>query len=64
MNKRERVIVSAYTGVLMCNFLDVAEYIREKLGRPVWTHEYADNKVQREIQEKTKDDFLELCGDD
>lgn len=61
MTKEEKIIVSAYTGVLMCNFSDMHEYIEKKLGRPVWTHELADEKVWDEIHAATKADFLELC---
>ena len=32
MTKQEKVIVSAYTGVLMCDFADLHEYI-EKISR-------------------------------
>lgn len=41
MTKQEKVIVSAYTGVLMCDFADLHEYIEKIMGRPVWTHELA-----------------------
>lgn len=55
MTKREKCVVSAYTGVLMCDFADLHQYIEQLLGRPVWTH------VWKEIKEKTKPEFLELC---
>lgn len=61
MTKQERIIVSAYTGFLMCDFDDMHNYIEEKLGRPVWTHELADKNVLAEIREKCKLDFLALC---
>lgn len=61
MTKQERIIVSAYTGFLMCDFNDMHKYIEEKLGRPVWTHELADKNVLAEIREKCKSDFLALC---
>lgn len=51
MTREERIIVSAYTGVLMCNFADMQKYIEEKLGRPVWTHELADKAVWDEIKD-------------
>ena len=35
MTKQEKVIVSAYTGVLMCDFSDMHEYIEKVMGRPV-----------------------------
>lgn len=63
MTKHEKIVVSAYTGILMCDFGDLHQYIQEKLGRPVWTHELASSEVQDEIKEKTKADFLALCKD-
>jgi len=61
MTNREKVIISAYTGVLMCNFGDMHEYIEKILGRPVWTHELADEKIRNEIKEASKPDFIALC---
>lgn len=61
MTHKEKVVVSAYTGILMCDFSDVHKYIQEKLGRPVWTHEFAYKEVQEEVKEKTRPDFLKLC---
>lgn len=64
MTLEERVIVSAYTGWLMCDFSHVHAYIEKKLGRPVWTHEMAaSNKAfHDELHEAVKPDFLRLCG--
>lgn len=62
MTNFEKVVVSAYTGVLMCDIADLHSYIEVKLGRPVFTHELADHKVQEEIKRLTKPDFLRLCG--
>ena len=61
MTKREKIIVSAYTGYLMCEFQDMHEYIEEKLGRPVWTHELGSDEVWKEIREAVYDDFIALC---
>lgn len=63
MTKDEKLIVSAYTGVLMCDMGDLQEYIDGVLGRPVWTHELTDHEVMNEIKEKVKADFLALCED-
>ena len=62
MTKQEKIIVSAYTGVLMCDFDDVHEYIQKKLDRQVFTHELADKDIQKEIEEKSKEDFLKICN--
>lgn len=64
MTLQERIIVSAYTGYLMCDFSKVHEYIEKTLGRPVWTHELADVRVKEEIRDKTRDAFLALCGNE
>lgn len=61
MTYKEAVIISAYTGVLMCDFDDMHKYIEEKLGRPVWTHELASSGIQNEITQKCKPDFLKIC---
>lgn len=63
MTKEEKLIVSAYTGTLMCNFHDLHEYIEKLLGRPVWTHELADEYVVEEIKAKSKEDFMRLCAE-
>lgn len=63
MTKREKIVVSAYTGILMCSFDDLHKYIEELFGRPVWTHEMAHEKTQAEIKEKSKAEFLKICGD-
>ena len=61
MTKQERVVVSAYTGYLMCDWNDVHKYVEEKVGRSVWTHEFADLEFQKEVQKVTRPDFLALC---
>ncbi len=61
MTKQEKIIVSAYTGVLMCDFVELHEYIEKKFGRPVFTYELADRGVQKEVEEKSKEEFLEIC---
>ena len=61
MTKEEKLIVSAYTGYLMCNIGDLHEYIEKLLGRPVWTHELGCKEVIDEIKAKCKEDFLQLC---
>lgn len=64
MTDREKAIVMAYTETTMLTgekFSIFHKYIEDILGRPVWTHELADDSVCEEIKEKSKSDFLELC---
>ena len=63
MTKEEKLIVSAYTGILMTDFDSMHKFIEKKLGRLVWTHELASEKVQDEIKKAFKEDFLKLCAE-
>lgn len=62
MTEKERVIVSAYTGYLMCDFGEVHLYIEQVLGRPVWTHELASSEMWEKIRKAASADFLALCS--
>lgn len=65
MTDRERVIITAYTGITMvaAEKLDLFyQYLNELFGRPVYTHEIP--LLADEIKERSKADFLKLCKDD
>lgn len=61
MTKQEKIVVSAYTGILMCEMNELCEYIQKKFGRPVFDHELADKNIQKKIKEKSKEEFLAIC---
>ena len=51
MTKKEKAIIMAYTGVCMLNggeFQHFHKYVEELMGRPVFTHELADEKRSAE----------------
>ena len=61
MTKEEAILLSAYTGVLLVpDFSDVHKFCEDTLGRPIWTHEFADRCVQKEIREKLHPQIMEL----
>lgn len=63
MTNRESVVISAYTGFMIGNdFGKVNEYIEEILGRQVFTHELASKETHKEIQEKSKKEFIEIIN--
>ena len=64
MTKQERLIVTAYTGVLMCNMEEFNRYAEQLLQRPVFTHEFAAEDIWIELKEKSRPAFLALCKDD
>lgn len=64
MTERECAIVEAFTGICMLTgkkrFLSY-KYEAEIMGRPVWTHEMANEKMMAAIKEAARPDFIELC---
>ena len=61
MTHKEAVLVSAYSGYLLTKeFSDVHKFCEEVLGRPIFTHEFADKKVQKEIREKCKPMIIKM----
>lgn len=64
MTDREKAIVMAYTGYTMLTGDKLGlyyQYIQEKVGRPVMTHELAEKPIQETIHTLSKPDFVELC---
>ena len=60
MTKKEAAIISAYTGIFLGEFSDMHEYIEQILGRPVFTHQLANEDINNEIKNKSRDDFMSL----
>ena len=61
MTREEAILLSAYTGFLLApDFSQVHKFCEDTLGRPIWTHEFADRDVQNEIREKLRPKIMEL----
>lgn len=61
LTKEQAAIIGAYTGICCGPFSDIHEYVEQKLGRLVLTHELIYHETQKEIKERTKEDFMSLC---
>ncbi len=59
--KEQAIIISAFTGILICEFSDLQEDVEKRLGRPVLTHEFADGELWNEIRALYRDDFINLA---
>lgn len=68
MTTREKAIVSAFTGYLMCDMADMLKYLSEKLGRTVFESDlekYISYGVLRQKYESAVlPDWLSLCEGD
>ena len=63
MTKEEKLIVSAYTGILMVDYKDFLEYVEKLLGRPVLATEVETEEFAEAVISAAKDDFVKLCED-
>lgn len=61
LTKEQALLLSAYTGVLLCEkFSDLHEYIEKIAGRPVFTHEMGKTDFMIKLQEKLKPQILKI----
>lgn len=61
LTKEQAAIIAAYTGISCGPFHDVHEYVEKILGRPVFTHEMASERIANQIKEASRSDFLAIC---
>jgi len=63
MTHQESLLISAYTGVMLCkSFSDMHKFVEQTLGRPVYTHEVAIPSVMEDIKEKLLPQIIELIS--
>lgn len=61
LSKEQALLISAYTGFLCVkDFSDMHAYCEKVLGRSIWTHQFTDEGLQKELREKLKPEFLKL----
>jgi len=60
LTKEQAAIIGAFTGVCMGPFGDIQEYAERKLGRPIWTHEFASEALSAELKEVARGDILSI----
>ena len=58
----QAVVISAFTGICCCNFGDMHAEVEKRLGRPIFTHQFADKELwNNEIKPAFRDDFIAMC---
>jgi len=60
LTKEQASIIGAFTGITASDFGVIHEYAERKLGRPIWTHQFADKDLMAELKEAARDDFLSI----
>ncbi len=61
--KEQALAIMGFTGIATTSFSTFHEDVEKRLGRPVWTHEFANKEVTEEIKAAYKEDFLSFCDD-
>lgn len=68
MTTREKAIVSAYTGFLMCDMSEMLKYVSEKMGRTMSEQDLKKYMSYGEFRQKYDSailpDWLSLCEGD
>lgn len=68
MTTREKAIVSAYTGFLMCDMSEMLKYLSEKLGKTVIESDLEKYMTYGDLRQKYESavlpDWLSLCEGD
>lgn len=60
LTKREAAIVAAYTGYHIGDFAEMQKYAEEKLGHPIFTHQFADKVIVEKLKAAALHDFVSL----
>jgi hypothetical protein len=61
VTREESAIITAFTGVLSGPFDAFHAYVEKIMGRPLLTHELADQEMAAQIKEKSRADFVALA---
>lgn len=60
LTKEQAAVIGAFTGITAGPFSDIHEYAERILGRPVWTHQFANEHVMAELKAAARADFMAL----
>lgn len=58
LSKEQAIVITGYTGYLACDWHEFHLDAEKRLGRPIWTNEFAFN--HDEIKAAYRQDFLDM----
>lgn len=62
LTKEQAIVITGFTGVMACSFSDFHEDVEKRLGRPVYTHEFANKELTNLVKEIYTDDFMAMVS--
>jgi hypothetical protein len=60
LTKEQAIILTGFTGFLCCKFSDFHGDVEKRIGRGVYTHEFASKELKKEVQELYREDFMAI----
>ena len=63
LTREQAAIIGVYTGVLVGPFGDVHKLAEDLLGRPVFTHELAEESIWEELKDLVRPQFINICAE-
>lgn len=64
LTKEQAIVITGFTGRMATkDFGTFHKDVEARLGRPVWTHQFADKEFFDEIRELYRKDFLAMVED-
>lgn len=61
LTKEQAIILTGYTNILCCPFSVFQEDVEKRLGRSVFTHEFADEMFTDKVRALYVNDFMNIC---
>jgi hypothetical protein len=60
LTKQQALAITGYTGITALSFSDFHGDVEQRLGHPVWTHQFADPEFMDKVKSLYKQEFLEM----
>lgn len=61
LTKQQALAIMGFTGVTTTNFSTFHEDVERRLGHPVFTHQFADEKFSEVVKELYREEFISMC---
>lgn len=61
LTKEQAIIIMGYTGIATISFSEFHRDVEQRLGRPVFTHEFGSQAMADQLKELYHKDFVSLC---
>ena len=63
LDQEQAIILTGFTGIMCCaSFADFHGDVENRIGRPVWTHEFASKEFSEKVKELYREDFMAMLG--